>query len=151
MLASDVASDSLWCLVPWAPVFWARSSNIVPSVSSISCCCYDLLSFLSSSPSDLISVPVVVCLKKVQIGPKRCKKSLTNVIAKHCSGIRESDFSTIYSICITVFGPRYRLLRVLDFKHNVNFLYTIYQCKASLHLQWRYRSKVLSLWSLPNQ
>ena len=46
----------------------------------------------------LISVPVVVCPKKVQIGPKRCKKSLTDVIAKHCSGIRESDISTIYSI-----------------------------------------------------
>ena len=64
----------------------------------------------------LISVPVVVCPKKVQIGPKRCKKSLTDVIAKHCSGIRESDLSTIYSICITVFGPRYRLLKGFGFQ-----------------------------------
>ena len=44
----------------------------------------------------LISVPVVVCLKKVQIGPKRSKKSLINVIAKHCFGIPKSDLSTTY-------------------------------------------------------
>ena len=71
-------------------------------------------------PCILISVPVVVCLKKVQIGPKR---SLTNVIAKHCSRIHKSDLSAIYSIYITVFGPRYRLLRVSDFQKNYIYIY----------------------------
>ena len=52
---------------------------------------------------------------KVQIGLKRSKKILTKVIVKHCSGIHESDFSTIYSICITVLCLRYRVLGVLDF------------------------------------
>ena len=54
--------------------------------------CYFYLAFWSCS------VPVVVHPKKVQIGPKCSKKSLTNVIVKHCSGIRERNFSTIYSI-----------------------------------------------------
>ena len=80
---------------------------------------YRLLILWDDVPCILISVPVIVCLKKVQIGPKRSKKSLTNVIAKYCSRIRESDHSTIYSIYyITVFSPRYRLLRVSNFKEN---------------------------------
>ena len=43
-----------------------------------------------------------------------------------------SDFSTIYSVCITVFSLRYRLLRVSDFKEytvfsiSVHILYIFY-------------------------
>ena len=63
---------------------------------------------------------------EVQIGPNCSKKSLTNIVAKHCSRIRESDLSTIYSVCITVFSLRYRLLRVSDFKLDPKWKEKIY-------------------------
>ena len=54
--------------------------------------------FVLVVPCILISVPVVVWLKKVQIGPKRSKKKFDQCNNEHCSGIRESDLSTTYNI-----------------------------------------------------
>ena len=47
---------------------------------------------------------------------------LVSTIVKYCSGICESDLSTICTRCITVFGSRYRLFRVLDLRNTLGVI-----------------------------
>ena len=55
-------------------------------------------------------------------GPDRTEMQheyFVNTIAKYYPGIREDDPSTICTHRITVFGPRYWVIKVLDLQYSV--------------------------------